>query len=347
MAETVCIGVIGAGGIFRRRHFPALTDMDDVEIAAIANRSEESARSIAEEFGIDADPGEDPHAVIDREDVDAVMVGTWPYRHHPYAMAALDAGKHVFVQARMATDLREAKEMYARSEETGLVTQICPSPMGMRGDAVVQDLIADGYLGDLYFVRGQHVGGGRIDPSAPVSWRDQERFQGLNALAVGILTERLHRWVGHASEVSARMDTVIEERPAREGEGPVAVDLPDVVAVHCEFENGATGSLDFSNVAAHGPASQVELYGSEGTLVYDLDEDTLYGGDPEDDDLSEIPIPEEEAYEWTVEADFVDAIRNGGEPRTTFREGVKYMEFSEAVARSAETGGTVELPLRS
>lgn len=347
MAETVSIGVIGAGGIFRRRHFPALTNMDDVEIAAIANRSTESARSIADEFGIDADLGDDPRAVIDREEVDAVMVGTWPYRHHTFAMAALDAGKHVFIQARMAKNLREATEMYARSEETGLVTQICPSPMGMRGDTVMQDLIGEGSLGDLYLVRGQHVGGGRIDPSAPISWRDQERFQGLNALAVGIMMERLHRWVGHASEVAALTDTVIEERPAREGEGPVPVDLPDVVTVDCTFENGATGSLDFSNVAAHGPTSQVELYGSERTLVYDFDADAIYGGAPEDDGLSEIPIPDEAADEWTVEADFMAAIRNGGEPRTTFGEGVKYMEFSEAVARSAETGGRVELPLRS
>jgi predicted dehydrogenase len=89
------------------------------------------------------------------------------------------------------------------------------------------------------------------------------------------------------------------------------------------------------------------MYGGEGTLVYDFDDDTLYGGSPGDDELSEIPIPEEEAYEWTVEADFVDAIRNGGSPRTTFREGVKYMEFSEAVCRSAETGGKIELPLRT
>jgi predicted dehydrogenase len=347
MAETVTIGVIGAGGIFRDRHFPALSGMEDVEVVAVANRSTESAREVVDEFDLGADVGDDPGSVLRREDVDAVMVGTWPYKHHPFAVEALERGKHVFVQARMATSLAEAKEMYARAEETDLVTQICPSPMGMRGDSVVRDLLADGYLGEPYLVRGHNVGGGRIDPTDPIHWRDVERYQGVNALSVGILMERLHRWLGHANSVSARTATEIEQRPSRDGDGTVPVDLPDVVTVNCEFENGATGSLDFSNVAAHGPASRVELYGSEGTLVYNFDEDTLRGGAPDDDGLSEIPIPEEDAREWTVEADFVDAIRNGGSPRTTFREGVKYMEFSEAVCRSAETGGRVDLPLRT
>lgn len=347
MSDTVTIGVIGAGGIFRDRHFPALTDMDDVRVVAVANRSTESAHQISEEFDLDAEVGDDPDEILRRDDIDAVMVGTWPYKHHPFAMEALDQGKHVFVQARMATSLSEAKEMDARSGETDLVTQICPSPMGMEGDAVVRDLIESGYLGELYLVRGHHVGGGRIDPTAPIHWRDVERYQGVNALAVGILMERLHRWVGHAQRVTALTDTQIEERPSRDGEGTVPVDLPDIVTVNCTFENGATGSFDFSNVAAHGPSSQVEMYGSEGTLVYDLEDDRLYGGAPGEEELSEIPIPEEEAREWTVEADFVDAVRHGGSPRTTFREGVKYMEFSEAVCRSAETGGEIELPLRS
>jgi len=347
VSQTLTIGIVGAGGIFRRRHLPALTDMDDIEIAAIANRSVESARAISDEFDLCADALDDPDAMLRDDAVDAVMIGTWPYRHHPLTMAALDRGKHVFVQARMAATLSEAKEMYARSEETDLVTQVCPSPFGMAGDTVVRELIDDGYLGDCYLVRGTVTGGDRIDPDAPIHWRDLERYQGINALAVGILIERLHRWIGRARTVSAVTATHIDERPSRVGEGTVPVDLPDVAAVHCEFENGATGSFDFSNVSAHAPTDQVELYGSDGTIVYDIEDDRLFAGSPEDSDVHEIEISDEDRCEWTVEADFVDAIRTGGQPRTTFREGIEYMTFSEAVCRSAQTGGTVELPLRT
>ena len=348
MTDTVRIGVIGAGGIFRSRHFPALTEFDDATVGAIANRSTESAREIADEFDIDADYGDDPWAVIKRDDIDAIMVGTYPYKHHLYGMAALDAGKHTFLQARMATSLAEAKDLAARGKETGLVTQICQSPFAMRGDAYVQELIDDGYVGDVNYVRAHVISGGSADPTEPLSWRDQERFQGVNGLTVGILVERLHGWVGKAETVSALTETVVEERPLPEGEGTGRVTMPDVVTVNCRLENGAIASYDFSGHAPHSPSNQVEIYGDEGTLLYELGDDALYGASIEDDELSELDIPDEKAVEWTVERDFVDACKAGeGTPRTTFEEGVDYMEFSEAVMRSAETGSQVHLPLRT
>jgi predicted dehydrogenase len=346
MTDTVRIGVIGAGGIFRHRHFPALTDFDDAEVVAVANRSTESAREICAEFGIDADCGDDPHAVIEREDVDAVMVGTYPHKHAPYGIEALDAGKHTFVQARMATSLDEAKALYANGAETGLVTQICPSPMALSADAYVRELIESGEIGDVEYVRA-HVTGDR-DADDPLGWRDVGRFQGVNALTVGILVERLHRWVGRAETVSALTETIVEERPLPGGEGTGRVELPDVVSVQCRLRNGAIASYDFAERAAHSPPNRVEIYGSEGTLRYDLDDDTLSVAGSGEEDLSERSIPEDERVEWTVERDFVDACKAGeGSPRTTFREGVDYMEFSEAVMRSAETGGQVRLPLRT
>jgi len=346
--DTVRIGVIGAGGIFRSRHFPALSSFDDAEVVAVANRSEESAREIGEEFDLDADYGDDPWAVIARDDVDAVMVGTYPYKHHTYGMAALEAGKHTFVQARMATSLEEAKELYARGEETGLVTQVCPSPFAMKGDAYVQRLLDEGYVGDVNYVRAHVINGASVDPDDPLSWRDQERFQGVNAHLVGILVERLHGWVGRAETVSALADTVVEERPLPDGDGTGRVTMPDVVAINCELENGATASYDFSGHAPHSPDNQVEIYGDEGTLIYELADDTVRGAKVEDDGLSELEIPDEEVVEWTTERDFVDACKAGeGSPKTTFREGIDYMEFSEAVMRSAESGSTVHLPLRT
>ena len=64
------------------------------------------------------------------------------------------------------------------------------------------------------------------------------------------------------------------------------------------------------------------------------------------DDLEEIPIPPEKARTWQVEADFVDAICDRSPVRfTDFETGVAYMEFTEAVARSAEQGIAIDLPL--
>ncbi len=80
-------------------------------------------------------------------------------------------------------------------------------------------------------------------------------------------------------------------------------------------------------------------------MIYNLATDTITGGQSGDGALTEIPIPENEAKAWTVEQDFIDAIQTGKPADTTFSAGVKYMEFTEAVFRSVETGGTVNLPL--
>src|SRR5207248_840382 len=95
------------------------------------------------------------------------------------------------------------------------------------------------------------------------------------------------------------------------------------------------------------------LYGSAGVLHYDLQTDRIRGASRRDGaaqasikDLEEIPIPPEKARQWQVEADFVDAIRNSAPVRFTDLEtGVAYMEFTEAVARSAQQGAAIDLPL--
>ena len=63
------------------------------------------------------------------------------------------------------------------------------------------------------------------------------------------------------------------------------------------------------------------------------------------DELAVMEVPADRAGGWRVEADFVDSIRQGAPVRyTDFETGVRYMEFTEAVARSAYLGRAVELP---
>ena len=345
MPDKVRIGIIGAGNIFRQRHFPGLAKIDDAEVAVICNRSEESARGIAAEFGLNPEIMTDPSAVMARDDLDAVMIGTWPYKHCPLVLESLDASKHTFVQARMAMNLQEAKAMYSKAEETGLVAQICPSPFGLKGHNVMKRLIGEGYLGDMYNVHGRFLTGDLVDPAKPLHWRQVARYSGLHALAMGIVVETIHRWFGYMKTVSAQAETFIKERPLGEGGGSGPVERPDTVYITGRMENGAMAAFLFSGVARLGVYPLVEAYGSNGTLIYNLATDTITGGRNSDDALTEIPIPDNEAKPWTVEQDFIDAIQTGKPADTTFSAGVKYMEFTEAVFRSVESGGSVNLPL--
>src|SRR2546421_8495696 len=114
-ANKLRIGIIGAGGIVRSRHLPALRGIEGVEVIAVCNRSRESGAAVAREFAI-PEVMTDWRALVARDNLQAIFVGTWPYTHAEMSIAALDAGKHVFCQARMARNLAEAREMLGAAE---------------------------------------------------------------------------------------------------------------------------------------------------------------------------------------------------------------------------------------
>src|SRR5207249_3176808 len=95
--------------------------------------------------------------LVEDPTLDAVVIGTWPYLHCPITLSALDLGKHVLTEARMSLNAAEAHRMLAAARRaSGLVAQIVPSPYGLKGHAVVRDLLAAEYLGEL---REVHVYG--------------------------------------------------------------------------------------------------------------------------------------------------------------------------------------------
>ena len=97
-------------------------------------------------------------------------------------------------------------------------------------------------------------------------------------------------------------------------------------------------------MTALAPPPEAWLFGTEGTLRLEADARRLSGGRRGDKALSEIAIPDDLRIGWRVEEEFVNAIR-GTETitRTTFEDGVRYMEFTDAVAKSAASGQSVEV----
>lgn len=115
-SSTIKVGIVGAGGNTRKHHIPKLQAQAGVEVVTVANRSRRSAGKVAREFGIPAvaDHWQD---VVQDPELDAVCIGTWPYLHAPITIAALEAGKHVLCEARMAMNAAEAQTMLACSKE--------------------------------------------------------------------------------------------------------------------------------------------------------------------------------------------------------------------------------------
>jgi predicted dehydrogenase len=344
------VGLIGAGANTRTRHIPGLRALPQVEIVAVCNRRPESTAAVARDYGIPrtCEQWED---VVAAPDIDAVVIGTWPYLHCPITLAALAAGKHVLTEARMSLNASEAHRMLAAARRhPNLVCQVVPSPYGLRGHAVVLDLLRGGFLGELREVQVCNLNGALADPAAPLSWRQDGALSGFNVLTLGILHETLLRWVPPPVRVLAQAHAFTPIDPSSGVRRPVGT--PDSVQVLAALENGARAVYHFSGAAPFGQEAAIRLYGTEGVLHYDINTDRIrgasrtHGSAPGAGGLEEIPIPPEKAMEWRVEADWVDSIRTGAPVHfTDFATGVAYMEFTEAVARSAESGVAVELPL--
>ncbi|MBI3463364.1 MAG: Gfo/Idh/MocA family oxidoreductase, partial [Planctomycetes bacterium] len=100
-SPPIRIGIVGAGNNTRLRHIPGFRALEGVEIAGVVNRSPESTRRAADEHGIPRTYRNWQELIADPQ-IDAVCIGTWPYLHCPITLAALEAGKHVLTEARMA-----------------------------------------------------------------------------------------------------------------------------------------------------------------------------------------------------------------------------------------------------
>ncbi len=334
------LGIVGAGNIVRTRHLPALKRNPEVEIIAVSNATYESAEKFCRENLPQATPMANWADLLAIDDLDIIWIGTPPYMHSAVTISALEAGKHVFCQARMSMDRVEAEEMLAASKRyPELVTMLCPPPYGLRGDLLIKKLLAENYIGRPHHVRLQSLNGNFLDPEAPAHWRQRIEISGLNVLTLGIYVEVLHRWLGEITGVFARGKIL---QPLRQG---YEVIIPDVLTVLCTFANGASGVLEFSGVDPHGLGDRLEIYGNRGTLTYDFGSDLIQGAQVGEDDLHTIEIPSDLAGDWRVEEDFLAAVKSKGRmrPHPDFEDGVAYMRVVQAVGDSRARNEWVEI----
>lgn len=336
------IGIVGLGGICRERHMPGLRKIEGVEIVAVANRSLESSRKAAAEFGI-PDAHGDWRKLVARDDIDAVVIGTWPYLHHPVSMAALDAGKHVFCQARMAMNHEEAKEMHAKAQASGKVAALCPVPIGMSIDATLARLLRENYCGEARLARVQGFSDAYASPDTPMNWRKDERLSGQNMLTLGMYFEVLHRWFGSTESVQAASQIFVPERKDESGDTRRVI-IPDQFLIQGTLAKGVPYQCVFNAAVVKGQ-DLIEIYGERGALRYDVAADVLYGA-RKGENFAPVAQEPAEVYDvanWTVEADFIAAIREDKPYHPDFEDGLKYMRAVSAAYESAATGQRIDL----
>ena len=346
-SAPVRVGLIGAG-FARRVQLPALAFVPGAKATAIASGHRANADAVARDFGIPR-VYDDGVELAGSADVDLVVVSSTPDSHARYAIAALEAGKHVLCEKPMALDAFDASQMVAASEQhpdsiAWIDHELRYEPNRRRA----RELIRSNAIGELRHVelslKPYLRGDGRLQTlDAPWSWWfDASRGGGILGAVGSHLIDLCRFWSGsEIIYVAGLTETFVKQRANEAGVArPVTAD--DFASWVLRTASGVAATITLSTVAYHGAGHLAQLTGSEGTLVL-TGETKLELGKP-GGPLEDISAPDD--LSGTMKPDtmwarsFVRLLREmvrvitgespQGEP-ATFRDGWQVQRVLDAV----------------
>ena len=271
--------------------------------------------------------------VLADEAIEAVCIATPVTTHHPLALQALAAGKHVFIEKPMAASGEQARELVAAAVDAGRV--VMPGHTFLYSPPVntIRELIAAGELGDIYFISTSRVNLGLHQPDASVVWDLAPHDFSI-----------LRYW--------------LEETPVTVtalSRGCVMPATPDVAFINLDYGSGIVAHAELSWLSPS-KLRRTTIVGSQKMVVYD---DT--SNEPVRVFDSGVTLPDPQTfgeYRLTYRtgdivskhvapaeplllemSDFCDAIRTGSTPRSSAAVGIDVVRMMEAVDVSLAGGG--------
>ena len=351
------VGFIGAGGNTKSAHIPKLKDQEEVVLYGVANRSLESSTKVAKEFDIPQvyDSWID---LINDDLIDAVCIGTWPNMHATITLEALARGKHVLCEARMAMNSSEAELMLESSKSNpDLVTQIVPAPHTLPYDTTIKNWVKNN-MGELILFDVKSTTGEFSNANRALHWREDRDISGNNIMHMGIFYEAGMRWLGTASSVYSHSNIIVKKRMDQAGDFK-EITIPDHLEAIGSMSIGGSYHMTYSTVLGAAPKIDVWIYGTLGTMhIYensDINTPQNYNSvklkidiknsNSNGDNWETLNPKPSDVGGWRVEEEFIEAIKNNEKiSHTTFVDGVKYMQFTDALRLSWESGSRVQLP---
>ncbi len=343
----------------------------------ICGRNEAACKEVAARWGWE-EIATDWRRVVNRNDVDIVDVSVPTALHHDVAVAAGEAGKHLFCEKPIALSALQATAMHEAAEKAGVVHYLNHNYRRCPAVTLAKQLISEDKIGRIFHWRGAYLQSWIVDPSFPLTWHLRREDAGagpqfdLNSHSVDLA----RYLVGEISSVMAMTAQFIKERPLPEagtagtfkagsaGHGKGRVTVEDAAFLLAEFENGALGSFESSRFAlGRKNYNCFEIYGNKGSLLFNLERmnelQYFSENDPEHcrgfrTILATEGIHPYIAHWWPpghiigyehtfvhAIADFLEAISKGTVIRPNFADGVKAMQVLEAGLESAATGKRV------
>ncbi|MDQ2683842.1 MAG: Gfo/Idh/MocA family oxidoreductase [Chloroflexota bacterium] len=352
-AAPIRVALLGTG-FGEAVHLPALRQVPDFAITAVCSRRAERAHAAAKEYGASISTT-DYREVVERSDIDAVIVATPPHLHHTMTMAALAAGKHVLCEKPMAKTVAEARDMVRMAERAGVIAMVNHEFRFMPARTYAKELIEGGYIGEPYSASMTFYRSSLNDPKGvPFTWlMEQDKAGGMLGAIGSHHIDCMRWWFGDIRAASGVLATMVPRRRAGDSNQMLAVTADDNFALVLQFQNNAIGTIHYSATATHEPADNIILSGSGGTLV--LTADGRIQGGRKGQMIADLMIPEQyirgagagphpliHPTVYLLKA-WAAAIRSGTPASPSFEDGFKVQEVVDAIGKSVQTGRSGEM----
>jgi len=365
--STLGVGIIGVSpdrGWAAAAHIPALRALPNYEIRALSASSAESARAAGDVFGVSA-VFSDHEQMLTQPDIDVVAVTVKVPHHRELVSAALAADKAVYCEWPLGRDLDDARTMAALAAEHGVHTAVGLQARQTPEIAFVQQLLADGYVGEVLSTTmvGLSIPGDVVGrPNAYML--NNTNGANLLTISVGHSLDTLNHVLGEFAYLSALSDLrrpliTIEETGER-----VVKTAADQIAVIGTLTSGATATIHIREAMAGGTGFLWEINGTGGTLRITADAAhpqifplTVAGargsGEP-----APLTVPTAPTQKWPAltslqgtpaynvgraYAAFATDINNGTHTVPDFADAVRRHEVTAAIERSAASGERVKV----
>jgi predicted dehydrogenase len=304
-----------------------------VEIAGGLSRSEEKKAAFSKKYG--GAPQKSYEDILVDDSIDAIVLTTPNTLHMPQTIQAAQSGKHIFVEKPMALSVANCKKMIAAANEAGVVLSVGHNTRRMARYRKAEELIRDGAVGEIILAEGNSskTQGYRLSPDL---WRhSREESPGGPLVSFTVhQTDSFNHLVGPVRRISAFIKKL---------SGPAPPD--DVMVATVEFECGALGYLGGTMLTESRNFTQI--HGTEGNVLVDEMGGGAYYQKRGSETFEQFSMPDAKTQlvdSLAVEMDeFAKCIQEGKKPEVAGEEGMAAVAVMEAILRSAEADGPVNL----
>lgn len=243
--EHLRLGIIGAGPVVEKKHLPALAEVPEIAVVALCRRNPQQLDQLADRFRI-AKRYTCYRDLLDRKDIDAVLIATGPAAQPEIVAEAAAAHKHIFAEKPMAETSSQASQMADAIRAAGVHFQIGFNKRFYYGYRLAKRLIQEGQLGMLSGISARFW----FQPGR----RDAVLHNGIHFL------DLVPFFMGPVREVFARRYHL------RQSDQEAMA--PETLSVSMEFESGAVGNLLLSSLASWNYVNEhVDIIGSNHNVL--------------------------------------------------------------------------------